>query len=147
MSDTYVLLRAILMKMIPEEITLASCCQWDDALNVKLMTFLQKEVESRERTANMHGNLRGEGPQPQHCTKWVKRKNSIAYFVINCSWTDSRGMKGEIKNGMKEVLFVLEMGTLIVMWYVIADTTQPSITKVTKMESMEHLERAYFQIL
>ena len=55
-SDSYgSLLCPILMKLIPEDITLAYSREKDDTeLSVKdLMTFLQREVESRERTANI----------------------------------------------------------------------------------------------
>ena len=56
-SDTYgSLLCPILMKLIPEEITLdfSKQVEEDDVWKVEeLMSFIQKEVDSRERTANM----------------------------------------------------------------------------------------------
>ncbi len=56
-SDTYgSLLCPILMKLTPEEMTLEFSRQKDedDVWKVEeLMNFIQKEVDSRERTANM----------------------------------------------------------------------------------------------
>lgn len=55
-SDTYsTLLCPILMQMIPEDIALSfsRTRDEDERLEIKLMQFLKKEVESRERTANL----------------------------------------------------------------------------------------------
>ena len=87
------------MKLIPEEMTLelSQQVEEEDVWKVEeLMTFLQKEVESRARTVNMTKSAKERMPKEREketCAAWEMRTKQHNTMTASVLYTSNPGKK------------------------------------------------------